>query len=354
MKKLTALFLALLMALSLVACGTGTPTTPPVHKYDSFEEIENAMSTEASSTGTAIADSLSKLMEKIGDSYDGYTQNLSAIDAWYADCQTEAAALYTKLTQLATDYYKMIVSTLGIDDYKSWDRAMEDCYDAWDDSMEDFYDKWDDSFEDIYDLLDDIISDAYDSVSYNEASDAWSDMYHKHSDAWSSMYHQHSDAWSNLYNTHSDVWSGFYKGNSDVDALIAAAKDSKQAEAEKNEEKVKDSEKEKAKNEDTKPTESTSTDTNKATDSNGVSPELKEALDSYEAFIDEYIEFMDTYSDSDDPLSMLSSYTDYMQKYTDMAKKMDEIDEDSLSDADYQYYLEVQTRVSGKLLDAAY
>lgn len=348
MKKITALFLALLMVLSLAACGTGAKTMA-VHKYNSFEEIENAMNVEASSAGTAIADDLGKLTEKIGDSYDGYTQNLSAIDGWYAECRAEAAALYSKLMLLATDYYKMIVSTIGIDDYKAWDRAMEDCYDAWDDSMEDFYDKWDDSLEDAYDLFDKIISDAYESISFNEASDAWSDMYQKHSDAWGNMYQDYSDAWSDLYNTHSDVWSGFYNGDSDIDALIAAAANNKKPDTGKESDDAANTEKVQPKND-----ESTSADTSKASDSKEVSPELKDALDSYEAFIDEYIEFMGTYNGSDDPLSMLSAYTDYMQKYTDMAKKMDEIDEDSLSGADYQYYLEVQTRVSGKLLDAAY
>lgn len=85
-------------------------------------------------------------------------------------------------------------------------------------------------------------------------------------------------------------------------------------------------------------------------DSGEVSVDLKEMLDSYEAFMDEYIEFMNSYKESGDTMSMLSQYTDYMQKYTDLMQKIESVDTSNMSAADYAYYIEVTSRVSEKLL----
>ena len=84
-----------------------------------------------------------------------------------------------------------------------------------------------------------------------------------------------------------------------------------------------------------------------------VSPDLKEMLDSYEAFMDEYVEFMKTYQDSSDTLGMLSEYTNYMQRYTDFMNKVEKVDTSNMSAADYDYYLEVTTRVTKKLLEVS-
>ena len=67
---------------------------------------------------------------------------------------------------------------------------------------------------------------------------------------------------------------------------------------------------------------------------NGVSPEFKEAMDAYEAFFDEYIAFMDKYEQAGSPVSMLTDYLAFLQKYADTMQKFEEIDTDSLPDAD--------------------
>lgn len=80
-----------------------------------------------------------------------------------------------------------------------------------------------------------------------------------------------------------------------------------------------------------------------------VTPEFKEAMDSYEAFFDAYIDFMNKMSTSDSTAEMLSEYSEYMTKYADTMEKMDAIDEDQLSPADDAYYIEVTTRITEKL-----
>lgn len=90
-----------------------------------------------------------------------------------------------------------------------------------------------------------------------------------------------------------------------------------------------------------------------AVGNDAVSPDLKETMDSYEAFMDEYIDFMKRYQETDDTMSLLQDYTDYMAKYSDFMQKVNKLDTSKMSAADSAYYLEVTTRVSKKLLEAS-
>ncbi len=84
----------------------------------------------------------------------------------------------------------------------------------------------------------------------------------------------------------------------------------------------------------------------------GIRPEFKEAMDSYEAFFDEYIAFMKAYSESGNSLNMMDDYLSYMQKYVDMMGKLEALDDGSMSDEETLYYAEVMLRISQKLADA--
>lgn len=84
----------------------------------------------------------------------------------------------------------------------------------------------------------------------------------------------------------------------------------------------------------------------------GVDPELKAFLDSYEEFMDEYILFMKKYMD--DPgnaVSMLGEYASIMEKYGEFAEAVEKYDEKEMSTADAKYYLEVTNRINQKMLD---
>ena len=82
----------------------------------------------------------------------------------------------------------------------------------------------------------------------------------------------------------------------------------------------------------------------------GVDPDLKEFLDSYEAFVDEYVVFMQQYSKNPTDLSLLARYTDIMQKYSDFAVKVEKYDTKTMSTEDAAYYIEVTSRCSRKML----
>ena len=69
-------------------------------------------------------------------------------------------------------------------------------------------------------------------------------------------------------------------------------------------------------------------------------------------FAKEYVEFIKKYSESSYSLSMLSDYIDFMSKYTGMVERMEAINDDELSAADYAYYIEVTTRIYKMLAEA--
>lgn len=90
-------------------------------------------------------------------------------------------------------------------------------------------------------------------------------------------------------------------------------------------------------------------------DSSQVTPDLKEFLDSYEAFIDQYVEFVKEYKNNPTDLTLIQQYSDYVSKLGDLEKKANEYqaEENQMSTADYNYYIDVTTRCSQKLLQAS-
>lgn len=86
----------------------------------------------------------------------------------------------------------------------------------------------------------------------------------------------------------------------------------------------------------------------------GMRPEFKEAMDSYEAFMNEYCEFMKKYAASDGTdAGLLADYADYMRKYADAVEAFEAWDSEEMNIIEAAYYLEVQTRISKNLLDVA-
>ena len=91
-----------------------------------------------------------------------------------------------------------------------------------------------------------------------------------------------------------------------------------------------------------------------ASEAKGIRPEFQEAMDSYEAFMDEYCAFMKKYSNSDGTdVTLLADYAKYMEKYADMVHDFEAWDDEDLSLEETSYYIEVQSRVSQKLLEVS-
>ena len=88
-------------------------------------------------------------------------------------------------------------------------------------------------------------------------------------------------------------------------------------------------------------------------DNNTIDPEFKAAMDSYEAFMDEYVAFMKKYKANPSDLSLLTDYANYMSKYADFVEDFEKWEDEEMNAAETAYYIDVQARVSKKLLEAA-
>lgn len=309
------------------------PTSgPDVMSYDAndLESILAYIKAVGEQACTVTEEETKALLEQLGDTYADYNANKSGITYFLETMQLRASELYAAFQICNVDYFKCVAAH-GLEDYDYWDNALDDLYDEWDDAMEAFYEAWDEACTDIYEQCDKLLTDAAEEIGYSEYYDQWSAMYQQYMDNWSSMYDIYSNAWSKTYRDYSACWSGFYRGETDVDAILAKA-----AEEEREEES-------------TEPTEPEETPDAPA-ENDGIRPEFKEAMDSYEAFFDSYVLFMKAYKESDDVASMAAEYSAMMMQYAETITDLYAVDQSTLSEEEVLYYMEVILRINEKLL----
>ena len=100
-------------------------------------------------------------------------------------------------------------------------------------------------------------------------------------------------------------------------------------------------------------TEATTPATTEETDNAKIDPDFKAAMDSYEAFFDEYVAIMKKYKENPTDMSILTDYATYMGQYADMMQKFEAWENEDLSKAELAYYIDVQARITKKLLEVA-
>ena len=89
-------------------------------------------------------------------------------------------------------------------------------------------------------------------------------------------------------------------------------------------------------------------------DADGLRPEFKAAMDSYETFFNDYCDFMIEYEKNPTDLGLLAKMPGMLADLAEMEKAFAAWEDDDLSNAELTYYIEVQGRVTKKLVDVAY
>ncbi len=95
------------------------------------------------------------------------------------------------------------------------------------------------------------------------------------------------------------------------------------------------------------------TDAKKDTNAGGIRADFKSAMDSYEKFFDEYVAIMKKYANNPSDMSILGDYSKYMGKYAEMMSDFEKWESEDMNAAETAYYLEVQGRITKKLLEVA-
>ena len=88
-------------------------------------------------------------------------------------------------------------------------------------------------------------------------------------------------------------------------------------------------------------------------DEGGLDPDFKAAMDSYEDFMDEYVAFMKKYNENPTDLTLIGEYSEFMTEYAQFAEDFAKWENEEMNAAETAYYLEVQSRVSQKLLEVS-
>lgn len=83
----------------------------------------------------------------------------------------------------------------------------------------------------------------------------------------------------------------------------------------------------------------------------GMRPEFKEAMDSYEEFYDEYCKIMKKYAKNPYDMELLADYTDMLTKSAEMSEKFAAWENSDLNSVELKYYLDVNNRITKKLLE---
>ena len=89
------------------------------------------------------------------------------------------------------------------------------------------------------------------------------------------------------------------------------------------------------------------------TESSEIRKEFKDAMDSYEDFFDEYVAIMNKYAENPGDMSILADYTKYIGEYAQMMKDFEDWEDKDMNAAELAYYIEVQGRITKKLLEVA-
>lgn len=97
----------------------------------------------------------------------------------------------------------------------------------------------------------------------------------------------------------------------------------------------------------------TMSDNENSASSSVISADFKAAMDSYERFFDEYVVIMKKFADNPNDISILGDYSKYMKKYAEMMEEFEKWEDKDLNAAETAYYIEVQGRISKKLLEVS-
>lgn len=393
MKKVILILLAAVAAVSLAACNREAPANSATEAPQE-EQVEvlpeeptpeptpaQAPAADSSQTETAgdpsledlsaaaVEETVSALTAELDTlvadctTYDAYIENIDRVEAFYARILSDTQALCIRLREYGADYAESVLTSGDPSDEMR--DARDELFDVlYDDIGDDIFDEiYDDLLDDLFDAFyDGVISDASDTVTFDEWSDVHSAEYDRWSDTRSDLYDEWSDYRSDIYDLWSDIGSELW--DDDVEKALEDVADFREdIEKRKTDTAAEPAESDvptASASEEAPAEETPAVDSSSSVDASseelvdGMRPDFKAAMDSYESFVDEYCAFMEKYSESDGTdISLLADYASFLAEYADMTSSFEDWDDSDMNDVELAYYLEVQARTSQKLLTAA-
>lgn len=188
-----------------------------------LDEIAASIEKDIQSSSDAITAKQQEAETKLGDTFDSYKANESALTDWYAFVASESKTLYGKVTDSSVKYMQTLSQKASADKYLDADALLDDFYKTvYEDGFETYYeDIYDTAYEDMYDkYYGGVLEDKPENMEYSEYSDLRSNAYKAWSDSKSDFYSEWSDMKSAVYTLYSDVNSDVWKDNYDFSKAI--------------------------------------------------------------------------------------------------------------------------------------
>lgn len=319
----------------------------------SIEELETVVDAHVSECVQALYAEWKALSTEV-DTFEKYMDHVDAVEEFHAHIENASSQILVMICDYGAIYADLILQSGSStkDMYRDFEDFKDCIYeDACEIVKEEIYDDLLSEIKKYY--YKGIINDAKDSLKYSDWSDAHGDAYSWWSDARTEIYSDWSDTRGDLYSFYSDIRGELYSGDLDgankelqdfrdkysggaanTDAVSAntnaASANSGNNAGEENDEKE---------------------GGGQESSSDGIRPEFKEAMDSYEAFYTEYCTFMKEYSENPTDISLLGKYADMLAKAEEMNEAFEAWDEGGLSNEEMEYYLDVNNRVMKMLVD---
>lgn len=316
-----------------------------------LEGLEEVVMADVEGTIAVLTEEYESLLEELS-AYEKYVENTDTMEAFYAKVYGETKDVCIRLREYCVTYANVIFESDKSSDEKYEDfELMYEC--VYEDASDEIYDEiYDGVLDEVYDeIYAGILEDGYENAEYEEWAEVRSNEYDWWSDCRSDVYEEWSDWHSDVYDFWSDMrgemWDDdeekVYKKLEDfVEDIEKLKSDSDETAEDKETDKVNTDESEDVEEE---------TEAGDSELVDGMRPEFKEAMDSYEAFYDEYCDILKKYNENPTDLTILSEYTDIMEESLEMSEAFEEWDNGELNDAELKYYLEVSGRVSEMLLE---
>jgi hypothetical protein len=188
-----------------------------------LDEIASSIEKDIQSSSDSITAKQQETETKLGDTFDSYKANESALTDWYAFVDSKSKALYGKVADSSVKYMQTLSQKASADKYLDADALLDDFYKTvYEDGFETYYDDiYETSYEDMYDkYYGGVLEDKPENMEYSEYSDLRSNAYKAWSDSKSDFYSEWSDMKSAVYTLYSDINSDVWKDNYDFSKAI--------------------------------------------------------------------------------------------------------------------------------------
>lgn len=371
MKKVLALFMAVLFLISATACGDNSSTEEISSSSEQesvvdesssdFEKYEEALSTliaciedDVEKTVSSLVSEGEALMAKV-DTYSKYKSSVSEIHSFYSKVYSETNELCIRLREYSIEMAKLILGSPGDNEDKCDDLdEIRECIseDAGDRIYEDIYDGLMRDFDKAF--YRGILSEVFTTDTYDEVSKYLADEYDIHTEITTDVYKAEFDMDSDVFDFYLELRETIL--DDDMEEYVKEIKDFENDIAKLKAKAIKkptsssnSSNEEDDKAEDTQSSSSFADSSDKNNDEESYEDFVKR-IDGYEAFIYEYAEYVTELESSDeDEEVLLSNFLEMTEKFIEVVDEMEKLESEDLSYDKMAYYIKTLAKISVKL-----